>query len=306
MKSILTVFTAFLFLGSAAPAFPGGTALSQLPGSDQVLAQPPAPVIAPGTKSATTRLDFRISQYNQSGFTLNDYSQGVQVNGYRDFDGNFRFTGQVAQASFLGGLTRNYNSQDFSYEMDATMLQVRRYAIHYKVTGFAGGANGTMTPVNLLIRGGIRDRRYSVSEAGLELQSSADGITGTVDATLYDKHFVASIAAIMASLRSDAVLGVLEEAGNFPNPFLQGNGTTLTYTLLQPADSVRITVYNAYGKVLHETDGGAMKGVNNVFWDGHSNYNDNITGQRILIWQLEIYFRGETEKVIKQFTMNAR
>jgi flagellar hook assembly protein FlgD len=69
---------------------------------------------------------------------------------------------------------------------------------------------------------------------------------------------------------------------------------------------VRITIYNAYGKVLQAMDGNTAKGENQVFWDGRSDYNDSYMGQKILIWQLEIYFRGAADKVIKQFTMNAR
>jgi len=302
MKKSLTVLTVVLFLGSGVSAFAGATALSQLPAVDKAEGLFPAPVI----KAETVRLDFRINQMSKSGFSLGDYSQAIQVNGYKDFDGDFRFSGTVDQKSFFGSLTRNSMSQDFTYEMGATKLLLKRYAIHYEVTGFAAGANGVLVPVDMLIRGGIRGQHYEVSEEGLCMTSSKDSITGSVSAAAGNKQLVASLAAIMASLQLDEVLGVVEVAGNYPNPFRQGNGTTLTYTLLQPAASVRITIYDAYGKVLQELDGNIAKGENRVFWDGQSNYNDDFVGRKILIWQLEIYFSGTTEKVIKQFTMNAR
>lgn len=306
MKISLTVLSAFLFLGPAVPAFAGATALSQLPAAGEVPDQPPAPVLAPALKTASAWLDLRLNNVSKSGFSMDDYSQAINISGYRDFDGDFRYSGTVDQKSFMGSLTRNQFSQDFTFEMGSTKLLVKRYSIHYKVTGFAAGAGGVLTPVDLLIRGGIRDRRYAVTAAAFELTSSLDAISGRADPASDNKLFVASIAAIMASLQSDAVLGVIETAGNYPNPFQLGNGTTLAYTLLQPADAVRITVYNAYGKVLKELDGNTAKGENRVFWDGRSDNNYDLMGQNILIWQLEIYFRGDSNKVIKQFTMNVR
>ncbi|HNW44769.1 MAG TPA: FlgD immunoglobulin-like domain containing protein [Elusimicrobiales bacterium] len=301
MHKGLSFFAAILVFGSTT-AIAGDSALSQLPQDKQEITQPSAPAM----KAVSARLDFRISNYSRSGFSLGDFTQNVQISGYRDFDGDFSFSGWVDQANFTGSLTRNQLSQDFTYEAGATKLLVKRYTINYKVTGSFAGANGAVTPVNLLIKGGIRGQRYAVSEAGLELLSSRDGITGTVDAAADNKQYVATIVSIMAALQGDAVFGVVETAGNYPNPFQQGNGTTLTYTLIQPADQVHITVYNAYGKVLKEMDGNTAKGENQVFWDGRSDYNDNFMGQKLLIWQLEIYFRGSSDKVIKQFTMNAR
>ncbi|OGS14146.1 MAG: hypothetical protein A2285_08825 [Elusimicrobia bacterium RIFOXYA12_FULL_57_11] len=302
MKNKFTLFAAFVVLGPAAPLFAAPAALSQLPAAGQVTEIPPAPVM----KADSLRLDFRVNQQSRSGFYLNDLSGDMQVNGYKDFDGNMRFSAMAGQESLFGRLERNYNAQDFTFEMGATVLQVRRYTNLYKVTGFAAGANGAAFPVNLVIRGGIRGGRYSVSEAGLELSASGDAITGALDARVYDKKFALMAVSIIASLQSDEIFCVVEKASNFPNPFLQGNGTTLTYTLLQPADYVKLTIYNAYGKVLAEMDGAGAKGENRVFWDGRSSYNDSFMGRKTLVWQLELVFRGEKEKIMKQFTMEAR
>ena len=136
---------------------------------------------------------------------------------------------------------------------------------------------------------------------------SGAGISTTgFDTAIYDKRLVASIAAIIASLQSDAILGVLEEASNAPNPVAQGYGTTLSYTLLQSVANVRITIYNAYGKVLKEADGGTARGTNTVFWDGNSDSGANLSGVKLLIWQLDIFFWGGSDKVSKQFTMDVR
>ena len=299
MTKGLKLIAVVLFLGQAGTVF-AGTALSQLPGIDKAADQ--LPQSAP--KASSVWVNFSVDNFSKTSFSFNDYSQDIQITGYKDFEDNVRFSGMVGQESVSGSFTRNFNEQVFNFEMGATKLTVQRYAINYKVTGVAAGANGALTPVNLVIRGGIRERAYGVSDAGLDMTASNYGISGTVDPSV-DKKFVTAIAAIMASLRTDDILGVLDVAANFPNPFLPGNGTTLTYTLLQSADYVNITVYDMYGKVITTMQGGTMKGVNNVMWDGRDPNNSSYMGRKIYIWQLEITLPGYPDKAIKQFTMNA-
>jgi len=296
MIKSLKVIAALVFFGQAGVVFAGGPALSQLPGIDGIKLDIPVP----GPKSNNVWVNFRINGFSSS-FSFDDYSQGIQVNGYKDFDSNVRFSGRIDDKNFFGSLTRDFNGPAYTFELGDIRLTVERYAIHYKVTGTAAGV-----PVNMTIRGAIRERAYAVSYKGLELTSRKEQITGTVDPSC-DKTFATAIASIMAALQTEDVLGVVETALNYPNPFVQNNGTTLTYTLLQQVDYVKITVYDMYGKVLKELDGGTYKGENRVFWDGRDEYNSGgtVMGRKIYIWQLEITQRGSQNRVIRQFKMDA-
>lgn len=303
MKNTLIVLAAVLVLGQAGVLFAGETALSQLPALDlgQEQAVTPSPV-----KPAMTRVNFRTDHHSNAGFSLSEPALGIQVNGYKDSDGNLRFSGVVGGGGFASDLIRNYNEQIFRYKAENVALVVAHYGLHYKVTGSVAGANGAATPVNLLIRGALRDRRFSVSETGLELSAppSAQYITGAVDAAVYDLKLTAALANIMAALQSQVILGVLDEAYNSPDPFFQDSGTTITYVLLQPVDQVKITIYNATGKVLKEMSGNTAKGTDSVFWYGHSPY-DGVEGRKTFFCQFEISLRGGTTKVLKQFAMDA-
>ncbi len=69
-------------------------------------------------------------------------------------------------------------------------------------------------------------------------------------------------------------------AVNYPNPFESGGGTTLAYTLTVDSD-VQIYIYSIKGTVVFNkriaagTPGGTA-GYNEVFWNGLSNFNEEI------------------------------
>ena len=296
MIKSLKVIAAIAFFGQAGLASAATSALSQLPGIDDIKLS--LPVSSP--KSNSVWVNFRISGFSNS-FSFSDYSQNIQVNGYRDFDSNFRFSGRIDNENISGSLNRGFNEQAYTFEMGATKLTVERNAIHYKVAGMSAGV-----PVNLVIRGAIRERAYSLSYNGLELTSRKEEITGSA-APSCDKKFATAMASLLAALQTEDMLGVVETGLNYPNPFVQNNGTTLTYTLLQPVDYARITIYDMYGKVLKQLDGSTFKGENKVFWDGRDEYNSGgaVMGRKIYIWQLELTQRGSPNKLIRHYKMDA-
>ena len=297
------VYLAALLLLAQTGAAVAGTALAQLPAGNG-----PVPVPAPSAavRTASDWINFTVNRNSRSGFDINDYSQDMHVTGYKDMDGNMRFSGRVGDETLFGTFARDYNGQGLTFEMNGIKLQVKRLFINYKVTGTAPGAGGVIVPVNMTVNGQIRGNDYMLSDSGLKLTTSADSVSGALEPGSRDKKFVAAMAALMASLQSDDIFCVVERASNYPNPFQQGNGTTLAYKLMQPADYVKITVYDAYGKVMTETDGGTAKGDNQVFWDGRGDYSGGQTARKIFFWQMEIRFRGETVKIVKQFRMEAR
>jgi len=297
------IYLAAILLLAQTGAAVAGTALSQLPAGNG-----PVPVPAPSAavKADSVWLNFNVSRNDRSGFSLNDFAQRIQVSGYKDFDGNMRFSGMAGDENIYGTFGKNYGDQGFTFEMNGIKLQVKRSFINYKVSGSAPGAGGVIVPVNMIVNGQIRGNDYMLSDAGLKLTTSADSITGTLEPGSRDKKFVAAMAALMASLQSDDIFCVVERAYNAPNPFPQGNGTTLAYKLMQPVDYVKITVYDAYGKVMTELNGGTAKGDYQVFWDGRGDYSGGQTAHKIFFWQMEIQFRGDADKIVKQFRMDAR
>ena len=276
-----------------------GTVLDQLPGGGELAASRSA-------KAPSDWLSFSVRQSGRSGFYMDDFRQGISVSGYKDFEGDMRFSGRVGDEMVSGRFEKDYSGQGFTFEFGDIALKVKRHAIHYKVTGFAKGAGGAMLPVDLLVKGGIRGNSYMLDTAGLQLTASEESMSGSLSGGVYDKKFAAAMAALLASLQTDDIFCVLERAYNYPNPFQQGNGTTLSYKLMQNADYVKVTVYSAYGKVLADLQGGAAKGDNQVFWDGRSSEPSEVGGRKIFFWQMEIFFRGESEKIIKQFRMDGR
>jgi hypothetical protein len=77
-----------------------------------------------------------------------------------------------------------------------------------------------------------------------------------------DGHLLGPFPAVAGGLGADYWLG-----GNTPNPFIRGQGTTIRYSVAK-AGGVRVSIFDASGRLVRSLSDRAELGLNFVFWDG--------------------------------------
>lgn len=195
MKKYLSLAVMFVFFSSAGTSFSGSSedsALPTLPTMEEIKAEfPPQP--------ETVRVQMTIWNYVYTdNFSINDPYLRVQLSGRKAFD-HIDFSGQVENEYLSGRIRRSYDGELF-FSADLTNLMVRKWGNTYTVSGTTGFNNEPMQYVDFRIYstgfGG-----FTISQAGMYLNASAQTISGHFDASRYSKRVVASLAVIIVSLQ---------------------------------------------------------------------------------------------------------